>query len=191
MARPSSIEREDEEIREEIAKARAHGMTIDEILALLREGYGKDFSRSAMGRHCQKLDKLGQKARRSRMVAEALARQMGDASVSRMLRANVEMMHTAILDLFMAGEEEGGQINADGLAALQGNPEGLMLLSKALDHLTKASKTDADFVSKIEEQHEARLRKQVEKTITSNAKRQGLSAETAAAMLEGAFGVKK
>lgn len=191
MARPSSIEREDEEIREEIAKARAHGMTIDEILALLREGYGKDFSRSAMGRHCQKLDKLGQKARRSRMVAEALARQMGDASVSRMLRANVEMMHTAILDLFMAGEEEGGQINADGLAALQGNPEGLMLLSKALDYLTKASKTDADFVSKIEEQHEARLRKQVEKTITSNAKRQGLSAETAAAMLEGAFGVKK
>lgn len=191
MARPSSIEREDEEIREEIAKARAHGMTIDEILALLREGYGKDFSRSAMGRHCQKLDKLGQKARRSRMVAEALARQMGDASVSRMLRANVEMMHTAILDLFMAGEEEGGQINADGLAALQGNPEGLMLLSKALDHLTKASKTDADFVSKIEEQHEARLRKQVEKTIASNAKRQGLSAETAAAMLEGAFGVKK
>lgn len=191
MVRPSSIEREDEEIREEIAKARAHGMTIDEILALLREGYGKDFSRSAMGRHCQKLDKLGQKARRSRMVAEALARQMGDASVSRMLRANVEMMHTAILDLFMAGEEEGGQINADGLAALQGNPEGLMLLSKALDHLTKASKTDADFVSKIEEQHEARLRKQVEKTIASNAKRQGLSAETAAAMLEGAFGVKK
>lgn len=191
MARPSSIEREDEEIREEIAKARAHGMTIDEILALLREGYGKDFSRSAMGRHCQKLDKLGQKARRSRMVAEALARQMGDASVSRMLRANVEMMHTAILDLFMAGEDENGKPNADGLAALQGNPEGLMLLSKALDHLTKASKTDADFVSKIEEQHEARLRKQVEKTIASNAKRQGLSAETAAAMLEGAFGVKK
>jgi hypothetical protein len=190
MARPSSIEREDEEIREEIAKARAHGMTIDEILALLREGYGKDFSRSAMGRHCQKLDKLGQKARRSRMVAEALARQMGDASVSRMLRANVEMMHTAILDLFMAGEEEGGQINADGLAALQGNPEGLMLLSKALDHLTKASKTDADFVAKVEESTEKRLRAQDEKNLKMLAKEKGLSDETTKMIRDRILGVK-
>ncbi|MBY4640303.1 DUF3486 family protein [Gluconacetobacter entanii] len=191
MGRPSSIEREDEEIREEIAKARAHGMTIDEILALLREGYGKDFSRSAMGRHCQKLDRLGQKARRSRMVAEALARQMGDASVSRMLRANVEMMHTAILDLFMAGEDEDGKPNADGLAALQGNPEGLMLLSKALDHLTKASKTDADFVAQIEERTEARLRREAETNIRREGKKQGLTAEQVAALSAGMFGVKK
>lgn len=191
MGRPSSIEREDEEIREEIAKARAHGLTIDEILALLREGYGKDFSRSAMGRHCQKLDKLGQKARRSRMVAEALARQMGDASVSRMLRANVELMHSAILDLFMAAESEDGKPDSAGMAALQGNPEGLMFLAKALDHLTKSSKTDADFVAQIEERAEARLRRQVEQAVSTNAKRQGLSAETVAAMLDGAFGVKK
>lgn len=190
MARPSSIEREDEEIREEIAKARAHGMTIDEILGHLREGYGKDFSRSAMGRHCQKLDRLGQKARRSRMVAEALARQMGDASVSRMLRANVEMMHTAILDLFMAGEDEDGKPNADGLAALQGNPEGLMLLSKALDHLTKASKTDADFVAQIEERTEARLRKEMEKNVQAVVKEQGLTDATAAMIRTRILGTK-
>ncbi|MCE2563760.1 phage protein Gp27 family protein [Komagataeibacter sp. FNDCF1] len=191
MARPSSIEREDEEIREEIAKARAHGMTIDEILALLREGYGKDFSRSAMGRHCQKLDKLGAKARQSRMVAEALARQMGDANVSRHMRANVEMLHGVMLNLFLAAESPDGTASKKGAEALNGDPEGLMFLAKTLDHLAKASKTDTEFVAKIEEQHEARLRRQVEQTVTANARRQGLSAESVAAMLDGAFGVKK
>lgn len=47
-----------EEIRDEIDRLRAHGHSIDEIIAALRELDITDISRSALGRHLHKREKL-------------------------------------------------------------------------------------------------------------------------------------
>jgi DNA-binding CsgD family transcriptional regulator len=188
MPRPSSVDKLDEEVREEIARLRANGHSLDEILAALRELDVENISRSALGRHIQGIDKLVATNRRSRTVAQALARQMGDANASQFARANIELLHGIILDLHMAAE--GGD-DTSWLETLRGNPRGVEALAKALDHLTRASKTDAEFVKEIQEQTEARLRKQAESNLKDEGKRQGLSVDVVAAMAAGLFKVKK
>ena len=51
------------------------------------------------------MEALGEKLRRSRSVAEVLVRQLGDAPASRTMQLNVELLHTAILNLFMDASE--------------------------------------------------------------------------------------
>ena len=182
------MDRQPEEIRDEIARLRAHGHSIDEILAALRELDVTDISRSALGRHLHRSEKLAAQLVRSRTMAEALAKRTGDGGASQFARANIELLHGIILDLHMAAEEGDDK---SWIKTLQGNPAGIMALAKALDHLTHASKTDAEFVKEIEAQTEDRLRKQAEKAVNQVAKKQGLSAETVAALMEGAFGVKR
>ena len=64
MARPSSISRLPPEIREAIGALRQDGRTIDEILAKLRElAPAAEVSRSALGRHVQVLDRIGEQLR--------------------------------------------------------------------------------------------------------------------------------
>ncbi|MCH4024025.1 MAG: DUF3486 family protein [Acetobacter sp.] len=187
MSRPSSVDQLDSEIREEIGRLRGNGHTIDEILAALRELDVTSISRSALGRHVQSMEKIASRLRHSRNVAEALVRQLGDAPASRSAQLNIELLHTAILDLNLASEDEA---DGEGLAALKGNPEGLMLLAKALDHLTKSAKADIDNQKQIEERVEKRLKAQAEKHVVDEARKKGISAETARALMAGAFGVK-
>lgn len=187
MARPSSIDQLEPEIRDEIGRLRGNGHTLDEILAALRELDVTNISRSALGRHVQSMEKIGQKLRHSRNIAEALVRQLGDAPASRSAQLNIELLHSVILDLNLASDGA----DADGLAALRGNPEGIMLLSKAIDHLTKSAKADIENQQQIEARVEKRLKAQAEQHVVSEAKKRGISAETAKALMEGAFGVKK
>jgi len=184
--RPSSIDRLEPEIRDEIGRLRGNGHTLDEILAALRELDVTTISRSALGRHVKSMERIGARLRHSRNIAEALVRQLGDAPASRSAQLNIELLHTAITDLFLAqGDGEGEGPDEDGLAALKGNPEGVMLLAKAVDHLTKSSKADAEYAAKIEAATEARIRKQVEKGLNAAMKNKGLTAETAQAIMQG------
>lgn len=190
MARPSSISRLPPEIRAEIGRLRDAGRTIDEILAHLR-AMDVAVSRSALGRHVKGMERLGEQLRRSRAVAEGLVRQLGDAPESRTARLNIELLHTAILDLFMrAGEGEEEGVDEDGRAALAGNPMGAMMLAKALEHLTKASRHDQEFIEKVEARAAARAKREAAAAVDAVAKERGLSAETAAAIKAGIFGVK-
>lgn len=190
MARPSSVDRLPEEVRVEIGRLRGMGWTIDQILEHLRGLLDQAPSRSALGRHIQGLDALGERMRRSRHVAEALVRELGDAPESRTARLNIELLHSAILDLHMraADGEEGS--DPEGLAALAGNPEGAMMLAKALDHLTRASRANVEFVAKAEARAAERAKRDAAKAVESVARAKGLSPETLAAIKEGIFGVK-
>ncbi|WP_341534970.1 DUF3486 family protein [Acetobacter suratthaniensis] len=181
------MDRQPEEIRDEIARLRAHGHSIDEILAALRELDVTDISRSALGRHLHRSEKLAAQLVRSRTMAEALARRTGDGGASQFARANIELLHGIILDLHMAAEEGDDK---SWLKTLQGNPAGIMALAKALDHLTHASKTDAEFIKEIEAQTEARLRRQAEKNLKMLAKEKGLSDETTKMIRDRILGVK-
>jgi hypothetical protein len=188
MPRPSSVDKLPEPIRAEIGRLRMNGATIDEIVAHLRTLHGIAPSRSAMGRHIQGLDRIGEKMRRSRAVAEALVRELGDAPESTAARLNIELLHSAILDLHMRFAE-GDEVDGRGAAALAGNPEGAMLLAKAIDHLTHASRSNADFTVKVEERAAARAKKEAAAAVEVVARERGISAETAAAIKAGIFGV--
>ena len=191
MARPSSIDRMPDEIRERIGQLRDGGSTIDEILAALAEVDGVAISRSALGRHIQNLDRLGVQMRRSRDVATALVGRLGTAEIGRNAQLNIELMHTAILDLFMRAQEgDGSDLSKGGQAFARRDPMGISLVAKALEHLAKASKTDAEYRAEVERQIRETLQAEAKENINAIAKKQGLSAETAAALMAGAFGVK-
>lgn len=148
MARPSTIDRLPSEIREEIGRLRDQGRTIDEILGHLRQ-LDVDVSRSALGRHVQVLDKLGERLRRSRALAEGLARGLGDKPADAVTRASIELLHDAVFELLqdaaMADGEEGGDARA-----IVRNPMAAKMLSQTLEGLVRASRGNVEFVQKIE-----------------------------------------
>ncbi len=183
-SRPSSVDKLPPEIRDEIGRLRGDGYTIDEILAALRELDVVTISRSTLGRHVKGMERLGAKLRHSRNIAEALVRQLGDEPASRAAQLNIELLHTTITELFLAQNGEG-EIDEDGKAALNGSPEGIMLLAKAMDHLTKSAKTDAEYAAKIEAKVEARMKREMSAHVNAVVKKQGLSADTAQALMQG------
>lgn len=189
MSRPSSIDQMPELIRSEIGRLRTQGVTIDGILEHLRQLHGTAPSRSALGRHIRGLDRIGEKMRRSRDVAAALVRELGDAPESTAARVNIELIHSAVLDLFVkAGDDE--KVDADGRAALDGNPEGVMMLAKALDHLARASKTNVDFIAAAETRAAAKAKTEAASVAESVARERGISGDTIEAIKRGIFGVK-
>lgn len=182
MPRKSTVRRLPPELREQIGQLLEQGRTLSEITAHLNQ-LGAEVSRSALGRYKQHLDKVGEKLRRSREVAEALIAKLGAAPESKALRLNVELMHGALMDLALKANEdgdEGGGGKDGGGEGITLDPQGAMLLSKALDHLSRASKADAELVGKIKEQArkeaEAKLDKAVS-TATGEAKREALTPE--------------
>ncbi len=189
MPRPSSIDQLPEEIRAEIGRLRGLGWTIDQILEHLRVLLDRAPSRSALGRHIQGLDVMGEKMRRSRQVAEALVRELGDAPESRTARLNIELLHSAILDLHMKAAE-GEDIDADGKAALAGNPMGAMMLAKALESLSRASKTNVDFIAAAEKRAAEKAKREAAEQVDQVAKVRGLQADTISAIKAAILGVQ-
>ena len=191
-ARPSSIDKLPEEVRAEIGRLRQNGRTIDDILAHLKKLDGiAPVSRSALGRHIQGMAKLGERLRRSRQVAEAMVRELGDAPESQSARVGIELVHSALLGLFLQaddGEKDG--VSEGGLAAVQGDPKGLHDLAKALDHLSRASKTNVEFIAAAEKRASERVRRAAAVAVEAIARERGISADTMDAIKAGIFGVK-
>ncbi len=190
MARPSSIDKLPAEIRVEIGRLRGEGHTIDGILAHLADMRSQvAVSRSALGRHIKGFDKIAEKMRNSRVVAEALVRELGDAPESKTARLNIELLHGTINDLFMH-TLEGDFVDGDGKAAMSGNPEGVMMLAKALDHLGKASKSNVEFLALAEKRAADKARAESARAVEDVAKDAGLSKDTVETIKAKIFGVK-
>ena len=147
MARPSSIDRLPKELRELIGRLLEEGSTIDQILDKLNE-LGADVSRSALGRHTQKLADVGERMRRARVMAEALTARLGDQPENQVARMNMELMHGMVFELITAAagseDEEGEPVMLD--------PKSVKFLSGALKDLASAQKVDADRVLKLREE---------------------------------------
>lgn len=188
MPRPSSIDQLPEEVRVEIGRLRGLGWTIDQILEHLRELLDRAPSRSALGRHIQGLDKLGERMRRSRQVAEALVRELGTAPESQAARLNIELIHTAILDLFMHADDTAE--GTAGEAQPPREPIDIQWLAKAVDHLAKASKTNVEFVADIEARAAAKTKTEAATAAETVARERGITAGTIEAIKAGIFGVK-
>ena len=190
MTRPSTIDQLDTKIQAEIGRLRMQGCTIDQIVAHLATMHGvTSVSRSAMGRHVKGLEKVAEQIRRSRDVATALVQQFGDQPESELARLNIEILQGAVLDLKMRAAD-GEDVAAGGAAALNGDPEGIMMLSKALDHLASAQKKNIDFSAQVEKRAEERARKAAAATVEPIGRERGISAATLDAIKAGIVGVK-
>ena len=190
MSRPSSIAKLPEEIRIEIGRPRMRGCTIDAILAQLRAMTPDVPSRSALGRWALKMDALGEQMRHSRQMAEALASQLGDQPESQAARLNIELLHNTMMQLHMnaaEGEEEG--VAETGRFALQGDPEGVMMLAKAVESLTRASKTNSDFIAAAEKRATEKAKRAAVGAVDQVAREHGISATTLEAIKAGIIGV--
>jgi hypothetical protein len=166
-SRPSSISRLPPEIREAIGRLRDGGHTIDEILAHLAK-MDIEVSRSALGRHVQRLERVGARLRRSREVAEALSRQLGEQQGDQVARLNIEVLHSFLADTMAAADDEDNEHRDEAQKALR-NPMGARLFAQAIESLTKASRHNQDFVERIE------------RRATEAAKREAAGAAEAAA----------
>ena len=188
MPRPSSIDRLPGEIREAIGRLRQDGRTIDEILAKLRE-LDVDVSRSALGRHVQVLDKLGDRLRKSRALAEGLARGLGDKPADAVTRASIELLHDAVFELLqdaaMDDGEEGGEARK-----LVRNPLAAKQLSETLQRLVQASRSNVEFVAKIEARVAAAATAQAAEQAEVSARSAGLSAGRAAQIRREVLGLR-
>lgn len=187
MARPSSITRLPPEIREAIGRLRDHGKTLDEILEHLRT-MEIEVSRSALGRHVQAMEKVGERLRRARTVSEALVRQLGDAPESKTARLNVEIMHSLIFDLLSLGEGEDKE--GEAVQAMLREPKALAMISEAVERLTKASRHNADFIEQVERRIAAREKASAAKAAELVAKEKGLTGATIEAIKASILGVK-
>jgi hypothetical protein len=168
MRKPSTIDKLGPEIRDLIGKLRIeHGWTIDEIRDHLMT-LGAKPSRSALGRHIKSIEEVGAQLRHSREIALALVAQVGDAPEDRMADLNIELMHSMILRLVTATDDEG-----DG-QPITLDPEQTMFMARSLQALAGAKKTNADMILKTREA----AMKDAAKKAESAAKSQGLSADT-------------
>jgi hypothetical protein len=145
MARPSKIDRLPGEFREAIGRLRTQGHTIDEILAHLRSLGVADVSRTGLGEHIQKLDKVGERIRQSRAVAAAVIEKYGDAGEDKLARVNIELMHDVVFRLQTA-EEDGEPVQLSTLDAqrLSATLRNLQTSARADIDLAKAKKAWAD-----------------------------------------------
>lgn len=190
MPRASKIDRLPAELREAISDLRQQGRTIDDILEHLKRlgiDDGALPSRSGLHRHIQGLDALAERLTRSRTVAEALVRKLGDAPESRHARLNIELMHSVVTDLMLAA---GEATTEDGGQAVAFDPQQVMFLAKSLDHLAHAQKTDADMTLRIRAEVETKTKAAAAKAAEAVAKQRGLTADTVQAIRAQILGVK-
>lgn len=141
----SSIDKLPPEIRELIGKLRRErGATIDEILAHLRQ-LDVDVSRSALGRHVAKMADIAERMRNSRAIADGLVSQFGDDPDNKLARANLELMHSVVMQIITAAEVDPETGEAQPVTF---DPKDAMFLAASMNSLASAEKTNADRIIK-------------------------------------------
>jgi hypothetical protein len=153
MPRKSSVSRQPAEVREAIGVWRRAGKTLDEILDALDAEFEVQISRSALGRHVKGLEKTLERLERSKQVAEATVARFGREPENKLVRANIEIMHSVINDMIAAGDEDSGVSGA----------QDAMLMAKAMDHLARAERNNAELIAKLREQVRKEAAEEMEK----------------------------
>lgn len=174
MARRSSIDRLEPEIREKIGELRDAGFTIDEILNKLKE-LSVEVSRSALGRHCKQLEEVASSIRQSRIVAEALAKNFGDEGENKVSKVNIELMHSLLLKMMIS--DDGESITMDSKDAF--------FMASSLQKLVQASKQNIDNVLQLRRDFAEKAAAAVDKA----GKKKGMSEENLNFIKKEIFGV--
>lgn len=181
-ATPSSIDRLPASLRELIGTLRRDGRTIDEIHAKLQE-LDATVSRSALGRHVKTLAVVQERMRQSRAVADSLVAQFGDEPDNKLARANIELMHSVVMQTVMAAADA---TDDNGEATpVTFDPEQVMFLSRSLQSLASAEKANSERILKAVE----RATKQAADKAGKAAKAKGLTKDTVEFITNAVLGV--
>ncbi|HYH17513.1 MAG TPA: phage protein Gp27 family protein [Azospirillum sp.] len=201
--KPSKVDKLPDPLREGIAQLWTSGRyTVDQILTHLHDLAGGRRtmlppeldvavsvapeelpSRSRLHAHLQGVDQVAERLQRSRSVAEALMRKLGDEPESRTARLNIELLHSAVLDLFMAADEQQAAGDGDGASPdgppVSFTPEAVANLAKALKDLSSARKADADLILRMRKEVAAEMVKKLDvaEKAAKAAGEKGLSVE--------------
>lgn len=189
MARPSSIERIPDDIREQLqALLRDQRVTQMEVTAqinqLLEEnGHEERLSKSAVNRYAVRMNEVGEKLRQSRQVAEMWIAKLGAQPQGQLGNLVNEMLRSMAFDLALKLQE--GELTEESMPAMI---EMVKELSLSVTRLEKASSENV--------KREALIRRQAAedaaKAAEGAAKRAGVSdtgvAAMRAAIMEGLAG---
>ncbi len=175
MGRRSTVKELDPRIKAEVdAALRDDRMTIDEIVALIRDA-GGDISRSAVGRYKQTFEQGMEVYRASQQMAQAWGKRMeeepesGAAQLARSVLGSVAL-HT-------------GQAMMQSGEAMPANE--VMFLAKALDHLSRAELSDTQRILRIRQE----VAKAASVVAAKEVKAAGLSDAAAEAIRQKILGV--
>ena len=90
----------------------------------------------------------------------------------------------------MKADEGDDSADAGGLAAVAGDPKGIHDLAKALDHLSRASKTNVEFIAAAEKRATDKAKRDAAEKVETIGREKGISAATLNAIKAGIFGLR-
>jgi hypothetical protein len=192
---PSSVDRLSPEHRQLIADLRVgHGRTLDEIMAALLAAGAPAVSRSALGRHIQKLEQEWQARLAGEMAkispAMQFANALAAAMVGRMegqdnqakLRATREIIQGQLFQMAVAAMQPG----EDGPAL---GPKDFFVMSRALQTLAQAERTEEARIREAEKAAAEAARAAAVAAVEKVARtRAGLTADTVEAIRHAVLG---
>ena len=177
IGRPSSVQRVPQNVREVIHDLRQQGATLDEIVAEVEGSFGVGLSRSAVHRHLSAQAKALEAVARTRAVAEAVVRGMGE-NESKSSRALAELLHGALVDMVLTEpeyDEDGKQITPGGLP----DARSAQALCGAFERLSRARRHDAELAAKLRDEG----RKEAADAAGAAMQAAGVDAATASSVL--------
>ena len=174
MPRVSGFRKLPPEVRDLIGGLREKGRTIDEIMGALK-ALDIAVPRATLGEWTKKIDAIAERMEQSRIMADALVRRFGDAPEDKTARLNMQMVHTVLNDVLKQALS-----GADN----KYSPNEVMQLSKALDHVTRAARTDAEYISRAREEARKEAEKRMESALRDAAGEAGDKALTPMQALE-------
>lgn len=178
MTGKSSIQRLPAELKEAADRAVREGRaTIDEIVDLLN-GLGAEVSRSAVGRYVKSAREQMQTYRQAQEVASVWAKRMEEQPSGDVAQLNLQLLSTLAFKVLSDINEREDTTVA---------PMELMLLSKAIDHFSKAERTTVERDLRVRKELAARAAE----VVASAVKQRGLSAEAADQIRREILGLAK
>ncbi|MCC7546177.1 MAG: DUF3486 family protein [Burkholderiales bacterium] len=178
----SSIKRLDPRIREAVdAAIREDRATLDEIVQLIEQlgrelGTGDTASRSAVHRYRQTMEEGMEVFRATQGMAHVWAQKLEEDPASDVARLAAQVLGAVALNTSNALVRTGEAVPAGEV----------MFLAKALDHLSRAEKVNAERELKVR----AQVLEQAAKRVSKIAQDGGMSAELRAEILNGILGVQ-
>ena len=173
MARRSKVEQLPQPITDAVNGLIREGRTIDDILTHLRTMGVEDVSRSAVGRHVKSARETFEKYRQAQEIAKVWVNKLEaepNGDVSRLLPEMLRVV--AFQTIGQMGETEEGA-----------NPMEVMLLAKALQHMSAAGKDHMAMELKMRDERKKLLAEQSAK-LDAMDKQAGVTPETLTAIRE-------
>ena len=164
MGRTGKIRRLPPELREQLHAMLDAGHTLDEITAHLKS-LGADVSRSGLGRYKQQVDKVAQRLRESRNMADAIMDRMGaQAATGKSGAALIEMLTTLTSDYLLRRlDAPDAEVEVNELRAL----------ARAVKERAQAARATQDYDVKLREAARREAEEDLKKAVDAAAREGG------------------